>query len=265
MGLLIVFLPYCTSKADSSGISDLEDPRPIIASLFGSSTTSTLPPRILALYIHNGVKITASWLGALYESWDESAVEQIRLITAALESQLAQCAKSPDVELQERAAELGGLLQLVRQGLDLPRALVDTDPEQNGEDADGSGDGFASSSRQPPGSLKLLEPLFFSHELNPVNPKAQSLVAAPEGLDLDAALNPTAWAALDEETVTAEEVDDYGRPIRRHNATDGDDSSVKVKKKGAKSGTKESRKRADLGRDGHSPQVRPISLRWSRH
>ncbi|KWU43363.1 ARM repeat-containing protein [Rhodotorula sp. JG-1b] len=244
---------------------DLEDPRPIIASLFGSSTTSTLPPRILALYIHNGVKITASWLGALYELWDESAVEQIRSITAALESQLAQCAKSPDVELQERAAELGGLLQLVRQGLDLPRALVDTDPEQNGEDADGSGDGFASSSRQPPGSLKLLEPLFFSHELNPVNPKAQSLVAPPEGLDLDAALNPTAWAALDEETVTAEEVDDYGRPIRRHIATDGDDGSVKVKKKGAKSGTKKSRKRADLGRDGHSPQVRPISLRWSRH
>ncbi|GAA5965977.1 hypothetical protein JCM8115_004782 [Rhodotorula mucilaginosa] len=233
---------------------DLEDPRPIIASLFGSSTTSTLPPRILALYIHNGVKITASWLGALYESWDESAVEQIRSITAALESQLAQCAKSPDAELQERAAELGGLLQLVRQGLDLPRALVDTDPEQNCEDADGSGGGFASSSRQPPGSLKLLEPLFFSHELNPVNPKAQSLVAPPEGLDLDAALNPTARAAFDDETVTADEVDDYGRPIRRHIATDRDDGSIKAKKKGTKSGTKKSRKRADLAGDGHSPQ-----------
>jgi AP-3 complex subunit delta-1 len=253
--LTVFLLPY-PSSADSGLISDLEDPRPIIASLFGSSTTSTLPPRILALYIHNGVKITASWLGALYESWDESAVEQIRSITAALESQLAQCAKSPDAELQERAAELGGLLQLVRQGLDLPRALVDTDPEQNGEDADGSGGGFASSSRQPPGSLKLLEPLFFSHELNPVNPKAQSLVAPPERLDLDAALNPTAWAAFDDETVTADEVDDYGRPIRRHIATDRDDGSIKAKKKGTKSGTKKSRKRADLAGDGHSPQVR---------
>ncbi|GAA5867239.1 hypothetical protein JCM3774_002385 [Rhodotorula dairenensis] len=239
---------------------DLEDPRPIIASLFGSSTTSTLPPRILALYVHNGVKITANWLSGMYESWDETAVEQIRSITSALENQLAQCARSSDVELQERAAELGGLLQLVRQGLDRPRALVDTEavePDQVKADAAeaSSASGFASSSRQPPESLKLLEPLFFSHELNPVNPKAQSLVVPPEGLDLDAALNPSAWATLVEEDVASEETDDYGRPIRRYAAAVRDDGPVKAKKKKEKSGTKKSRKRGDLARDGYSPEL----------
>lgn len=227
--------------------------------MFGSSTTSTLPPRILALYVHNGVKITAKWLSGLYESWDESAVEQIRSITSALESQLAQCAGSPDVELQERAAELGGLLQLVRQGLDRPRAFVESEASDSGQgDVDveaTSPSGFVTSSRQPPDSLQLLEPMFFSHELNPVNPKAQSLVVPPEGLDLDASLNPSAWAALTDEYVANEEVDDYGRPIRRYVAVTTDQGKVKKKDK-SKSGTKKSRKRGDVGRDGYSPQVR---------
>lgn len=222
----------------------------MIASLFGSSTTSTLPPRILAIYIHNGVKITASWLSALSESWDESAVEQIKSITSALESQLAQCSKSTDAELQERAAELGGLLQLVRQGLDLPRDLIETEPSDS-NDADDS-NGFATSRRHPPASLKLLEPLFFSHELNPVNPKAQSLVAPPEGLDLDTALHAGAWAEFDGEAAEPPaEVDDYGRPIRKFTSGGGDEaiSTKDKKKKKDKSGSKKSRKRTPAESD----------------
>ncbi|GAA5914851.1 hypothetical protein JCM6882_007820 [Rhodosporidiobolus microsporus] len=215
---------------------DLEDPRPVIASLFGSSTTSSLPPHILALYIHNGVKIYASWLSALSGAgWDESALEQIRSISTALEAQLAECARSGDIELQERAAELHGLLELVRKGLDAPRPLVESSSGGGGfggEDPS-EGDGFASSSRAPPTSLTLLEPLFFSHELNPVNPKAQGMVTLPSGLDLDAPINAGGWAAsLADDGLDGgedEKVDEFGRPLRRAVV---EDEGVGKKKKG---------------------------------
>ncbi|GAA5998286.1 hypothetical protein JCM5350_006052 [Sporobolomyces pararoseus] len=226
---------------------DLPDPRPLIASLFGSSTTSSLPPHILSLYIHNGVKIYASWLSSLSQEWDDSNLEQIRSISNALEGQLAECAQSPDVELQERAAELGGLLELVRKGLDSPRPLVDQSSSngfsEGGEEGEGQRSperekhGFASSSRAPPASLRILDSLFFLYELNPVNPKAQGMVALPEGLNLDTAINPL-WGAENDglELSEDEEVDDFGRPLRRKVQEEASTS----KKKKAKGTTKKS-------------------------
>ncbi|GAA5934194.1 Apl5p [Sporobolomyces koalae] len=213
---------------------DLQDPRPLVASLFGSSTTSSLPPHILSLYIHNGVKIYASWLSALSHDWDDSNLDQIRSISTVLESQLAECAQSPDVELQERAAELGGLLEIVRKGLDSPRPVVeransngDSQAEDDGQTEDQGG--FASSSRAPPASLTMLDSLFFHYELNPVNPKAQGMVAMPEGLDLEATLNPLWRAGTDGfELSDVEEVDDFGRPVRR--VVPAEDASKKKKK-----------------------------------
>ncbi|GAA5949476.1 hypothetical protein JCM3765_002674 [Sporobolomyces pararoseus] len=222
---------------------DLPDPRPLIASLFGSSTTSSLPPHILSLYIHNGVKIYASWLSSLSQEWDDSNLEQIRSISNALEGQLAECAQNPDVELQERAAELGGLLELVRKGLDSPRPLVERTPsngfdggEEQGEEeqsGEGQDDGFASSSRAPPASLQILDSLFFLYELNPVNPKAQGMVALPEGLDLDNTINPL-WGTEKDglELSEDEEVDDFGRPLRRKVQEEEAPTSKKKKGKG---------------------------------
>ncbi|GAA5969975.1 hypothetical protein JCM21900_001304 [Sporobolomyces salmonicolor] len=237
--------------------SDLEDPRPVIAALFGSSTTSSLPAHVLSLYVHNGVKIYARWLSALAESWDESCLDQIRSISSALEGQLAECATSNDVELQERAAELRGLLELVRKGLDAPRPLVGASTSHGGFGSEGLGEqdetnGFATSSRAPPASLALLEPLFFSHELNPVNPKAQGMVAVPEGLDLDATINPLLGAQKDELAVSdAEEVDDFGRPLRRavgaRNEVDEGSALGKKKKKGK--GLSKKGKRRDVDED----------------
>ncbi|BGO90401.1 hypothetical protein NBRC10512_004114 [Rhodotorula toruloides] len=224
---------------------DLDDPRPVIASLFGSSTTSSLPPRILALYVHNGVKIYASWLSALAEAWDESSIDQIRSITTALENQLAECAKSQDVELQERAAELHGLLQLVRTGLDAPRPVVHSTATAGEGPSDEAG-GFASSSRAPPRSLNLLDPLFFSHELNPVNPKAQGLVTVPEGLDLDVAINASAWAAEDGASADEREpeVDEFGRLLRvAVVASEETERAGKKKKKGKGVSGKKSKRR----------------------
>lgn len=198
----------------------LEDPRPVIASLFGSNTTASLPPRILALYVHNGVKIYASWLASLAADWDESHFEQIVSVTSALEARLAiYAARSDDIDLQERSAELQQLLGLVRKGLDAPRPLA-VEPAAEGfggevaQSIDDSG-GFstASTSSLPPASLSLLGPTFFSHELNPVNPKAQSMVQLPVGLNLDLVMIPRSSRRNQELSLSDDEdVDDFGRP-----------------------------------------------------
>lgn len=156
-------------------------------------------------------------------------MDQIKSITTALEGQLAMCAASLDVELQERAAELAGLLGLVRKGLDAPRpkrpdveqfggdSLDPYDPtrKNDGDRQDTDAGGFADSSPSlPPTSLQLLSALFSSHELNPVNPKAQGMVAVPEGLDLDASIVPRASiprvADLDISD-DADDIDPFGR------------------------------------------------------
>ncbi|GAA5898881.1 Apl5p [Sporobolomyces salmoneus] len=197
---------------------DLPDPRPLIASLFGSSSTSSLPPHILSLWIHNGLKIYANWLSSLSHDWDESNLEQIRSITNALEGQLAECAQSTDFELLERAAELRGLLELVRKGLDSPGSIVDSNGGLDGQsdDEETGENGFASSRRGPPACLTMLDSLFFQYELNPVNPKAQGMVTLPEGLDLEVTINPL-WGTEKDglEFSEDEAVDDFGRPLRR--------------------------------------------------
>lgn len=249
---------FCCSshRADLAGDCrinrDLQDPRPIIASLFGSSTTSSLPPHILSLYIHNGVKIYASWLSALSQDWDDSNLDQIRSISNALEGQLAECARSTDVELQERAAELHGLLEIVRRGLDAPRPVVER--SQSGEGFEGqkkeeeeAENGFSSSTRAAPSSLTMLDSLFFLYELNPVNPKAQGMVTVPEGLDLDATVNPL-WG-MDKDGLDisdAEEVDDFGRPLRK---VVREEEATTKKKKGKGSTKKGSSKRRGFEED----------------
>lgn len=212
---------------------ELIDPRPVIASLFGSNTSSSLPPFVLASYIHNGIKIYSSWLTSLLVQWTESDLDQIRSVTEALQDRLMCCAKKcnttsgaeeQDVELQERGAELGECLELIRKGLDAPRPLAS--PSLDDEPTAGFGGdeeverGFASTSAAtllPPSCLSVLSPLFFSHELNPVNPKAQGMVGVPVGLNLDLVIVPRASrvrSTIEGIEDAEEEVDDFGRVKR---------------------------------------------------
>ncbi|KDE07304.1 hypothetical protein MVLG_02351 [Microbotryum lychnidis-dioicae p1A1 Lamole] len=148
---------------------ELDDPRPVIASLFGSSTTSSMPPRIIALYFHNGVKIFAHYLHSLVSSWNESdaaTLEQIRALSTALEEQMRTFAGHEEMELQEQAASLGQTLSWVRAGLDhrVPvsnqvggfgsSSLDPYDPIT--DDAVGAG----PLAKPEPASLRWLEPLF---------------------------------------------------------------------------------------------------------
>ena len=241
---------------------ELQDPRPVIASLFGSSTSSSLPPSILATYIHNGVKVYAAWLAALADNWDEADLAQIRSVTGALEAQLAECAGSEDVELQERAAELGQALELVRTGLDAPRPVRNGAGfgSEAGPEADAAAElASLDQAALPPSCLGVLGPCFFAHELNPVNPKAQSMVGLPDGLDLDAEIvagSSREWYRLEQEMpADGGEVDDFGRPTGRALAAAEQArlvaaaSNGKAKRKGAKGGAAKKGKAREVDED----------------
>lgn len=201
------------------------------------------------------MKIYSQWLSALAENWEESSLDQIRSISTALEGQLASCASSADVELQERAAELGGLLELVRKGLDAPRPVKRTnsggggfgseslDPYDPESEEQGGFGGSQQEGQLPPASLILLDPLFSSHELNPVNPKAQSMVAVPEGLDLDALIVHKSAAARRVEAEGSEDegdVDGFGRRIGGVLATEREAQFGEEKRKKKGKGVKKS-------------------------
>ncbi|SCV74260.1 BQ2448_6692 [Microbotryum intermedium] len=232
-------------------VPQLEDPRPVIASLFGSSTTSSLPPHIIALYFHNGVKIFARYLNSLASSWNDSdsaTLEQIRTLATALEEQMRTFAGHEEMELQERAASLAQTLSWVRSGLDQKMpvsnhrggfasdSLVPYDPTN--DDAVGT----TPLPKPEPASLQWLEPLFFAHELKPVNPKAQGMVAVPEGLDLGQRIvvrGSSASGIFDEEA--RGQVDAFGRKFQSLGNTEASERGKP--KNSRKKGTKESKTR----------------------
>lgn len=271
-------LPVRPSLRSAFGLicrRELEDPRPVIASLLGSNSTKLLPPHILALYLHNGIKVYASWLAALSANWEEAHLAQIVSVTAALEERLASCASSANVELQERAAELGQLLELVRKGLDAPRPVAPAD--ENTADGFGSGAtdpyeesrGFAAPEGSagpalPPASLLLLSPAFTSHELNPVNSKAQGMVTLPAGLDLDMAI--VARSRRDEPASEDEQVDDFGRPRGKGKAVAVDEGNEPRKKKGTKKAKGSRRNQvedeAEMAKVWHDPALVMTMLTW---
>lgn len=83
--------------------------------------------------------------------------------------------------------------------------------EQPAAEEETQGDGHGV-----PLGLRLLKSLYLP-ELNPVNPKAQSLVGEPEGLNLNAWIVPSSIAPLplherSSSNGYGDDVDEYGRP-----------------------------------------------------
>lgn len=206
--------------------SELENPPSTIASLFSPSSLLNSSPKILAQYYHNGLKLYSYWLSTLASTstWDESIhKDSVREVTIALMGKLGSVGLSgevgDDVELLERCSEAKGLLDLVRKGLDGPRIVRrETSPSFNSNgfnnDNDAEEGGF-NAPLEPPLALLLLTKLFTSHELNPVNSKAQSMVQIPDGLDLNLVINPTSMRRSPVVEEEKREVDDYGRFIGR--------------------------------------------------
>lgn len=113
--------------------------------------------------------------------------------------------------------ELPLLMRAVVVNLATPTQSEEKAPAQSQSDEDNP---FAEQQQteensydSAPFGLSLLPPLFFAHELNPVNEKAQSLVAVPDGLDLDSWVSPGSIPSMQTVTSAADgQVDEYGRP-----------------------------------------------------
>ncbi|OCH95738.1 Adaptor protein complex AP-3 delta subunit, partial [Obba rivulosa] len=146
-----------------------------------------LSPDIAAVYLQSAMKVFGTWAAELAARWDDDDLPKVKSMVELVLEQSTTFAANPNIEVQERAAEMQQLFTFIRADLNAHR------PRPSAEFDYGAGSGFdesASSDPQFPKSLFLMQPLFRAYELNPVAPNAQACVPVPEGLDLDAWIVP---------------------------------------------------------------------------
>lgn len=182
---------------------------------------------------HSAVKVFAKWAAHVSDSgsWRESGGEALK----AVRSEAEALRESEDVQsvglfdLHElflraqwprmQAHELLALLTMTAANLEQPDVpptfSTTTTQEDNPFASDGQVSKEVDLSSGAPLGLRLLKSLYLP-ELNPVNPRAQSLVGVPEGLDLDAWIVPNSIINLPAESsamaAERDEVDEFGRP-----------------------------------------------------
>ncbi|KAG9047015.1 AP-3 complex subunit delta [Tulasnella sp. UAMH 9824] len=145
-----------------------------------------LPPTVLAVYMSSAMKIIGYWASDLTVKWDEMHIADVQQKVNKVILQVSGFVDSPHLEVQERTATFGQLLQFMKADLAAyGEALAAT--------ADPEGPNF-------PKSLQLIHPLSSTFELNAVAPEAQDKVRFPEGLDLDTDIVPVAVRAPPELT-----------------------------------------------------------------
>ncbi|KAI0756396.1 adaptin N terminal region-domain-containing protein [Daedaleopsis nitida] len=182
--------------------SELADPHKLLSYLLQQRIVA-LPADVVAVYLHAAMKVFGSWAAELADRWDDDDLPKVRSVVDDVVERLASFATHPDIEVQERAAELLQLFTFVRADL----TAYKPQPRDNAiMYGDASADGFGEPSSTPtseprfPKSLYLMKPLFGAYELNAVAPTAHASVPVPEGLDLDAWIVP-----MPEEPVPAHE------------------------------------------------------------
>ena len=133
--------------------------------------------------MHAAAKIFGHHAAEISSSWSAEQHEQSKNLLSSVKDGLQPFAAHPDIETQERAAELLVLLSFVEADL-----VSHVPTRENGSadllEVEG---GFEESKDDPPypKSLFLFQPLFTAYELNAVAYKAQNAVRLPESLDLD--------------------------------------------------------------------------------
>ncbi|KZT08745.1 Ap3d1 protein [Laetiporus sulphureus 93-53] len=204
---------------------------------------AALEPETIAVYLQAATKVFGYWAAEQADRWDDDDLPKIKSVVDMMLERCRDFATNPDIEVQERAAEMLNLFTFIRADLNSYRPRADN--------SFGLGDASLSGFEEPapaepnfPKSLFLIRPLSASYELNAVARSAQAAVPIPEGLDLDA------W-------ITAP-------PKEMHDAIEREDEAQedkKKKKKGSKKGKeKESngakskgKKRADRTTDDVTP------------
>lgn len=156
----------------------LLDPRACLDSLMHASSLQ-LPGTILSAYLQALAKIYSHVVGDDRIPWTPERRTMTSLLTAKVSHFLEQLTTHPNIEVQERAVEYLELTRLASEALS------------------GQANQFEDEYEQHPLLLTQAIPaLFAGMELNPIAKDAQSKVAAPEGLDLDAPINDNLTSLL---------------------------------------------------------------------
>lgn len=149
----------------------------------------SLPGHIQGVYVQNILKLFTRILTGLLERND---VNKIVSLCNLMLKRLPIFISSGHIEVQERASSAFVLVQMLREqfpssdpeALDADSMLVMTEkPEQTNE---------IDTESIPLGAIEIVQEMavLFAGDLNPVAPKAQKKVPLPDGLDLDAWINP---------------------------------------------------------------------------
>ncbi|XP_074271709.1 AP-3 complex subunit delta-like [Silene latifolia] len=134
--------------------------------------TNLLPPSIRAVYIHSAFKVLVfclqTYLGQQDEDENASSQELVSKMLNLAESALEPLLWDNDVEVQERARNILGIVQLVKEG-----PLVSVQDEDN------------SKKKEPECSeiIKLIYEMF-ADEIGPVSINAQAKIPVPDGVVL---------------------------------------------------------------------------------
>ncbi|CDO73429.1 hypothetical protein BN946_scf185013.g63 [Trametes cinnabarina] len=180
--------------------SELAEPQKLLSYLL-QSRISSLPPDVVAVYLQASLKVFGSWAAELAESWDDDDLPRVQGTVNDIVERLSDFVTHPDIEVQERAAEMLQLFTFIRADLSAYKPKTRSDFLYG----ESSANGFGEPSPEPrfPKSLYLIKPLFSVYELNAVAITAQASVPVPDGLDLDAWIvpwqeEPSAGAERDE-------------------------------------------------------------------
>lgn len=210
--------------------SELSAPDELIPYLLQPEIAS-LRPDIAAVCIQSATKLFGYWASEAAKQWMDSFLEDLKQAVDIMIEQMEQLASSTQIEVQERAANVLQLLIFIKRDVAMYK------PKQENGFSDPSAAAFDPVSEPSfPKSLYLIQPLFSSHELNPVASIAQASVPVPDGLDLDA------WIVPSMQDRVAEEGDDGDvteRKIKRNKKGKEKESGSRTKVKGGKKKQKE--------------------------
>ncbi|KAI0031249.1 adaptin N terminal region-domain-containing protein [Vararia minispora EC-137] len=155
---------------------ELAEPRKLIPFLIKQSVLD-LAPETIAVYLQAVLKVFGVWTAELSQNWDDDSLPKVKEIVEEVIEALQTFVSSPDIEVQERAANALQLFTFIRAD------LLSYRPHP------GSSSAFSEDPAYPK-SLLLVRPLFTAYDLNPVNPLAQTAIPSPDDVDLDAWIVP---------------------------------------------------------------------------
>ncbi|KAI0334057.1 Ap3d1 protein [Cubamyces sp. BRFM 1775] len=167
--------------------SELAEPQKLLSYLLQQRVTA-LPSDVAAVYLQAAMKVFGSWAAELAERWDDDDLPRVQGVVDDTVERLSSFVAHPDIEVQERAAEMLQLFTFIRADLSAYKPR----PRSDFLHGESSTNGFGEPSPEPrfPKSLYLIKPLFSAYEMNAVALTAQASVPVPDGLDLDVWIVP---------------------------------------------------------------------------